>query len=199
MWYPISGSDLPTAPVAGGNNVPIAIKPEDAPAATELQDWIQDEKDLGVDETLSLGFAPFSLDQSGDHRTIVLDAMRYVDKGNIRWGVGVRLTLHAWSEKGAIKGAVALVAAQSSLNLAYTRSTFQILGYNSPDLVNSLPGFVEMTVSSYSDLMKAIEACKIAVMGAKPEDLRPQAIAISLPTPPPSDRPHPWGFHIHHQ
>jgi hypothetical protein len=103
----------------------------------DLQDWIQSEKDLSVAETLSLGFAPFSLDQSGDHRTIVLDAMRYTDKDKVRWGVGARLTLHAWSETGTIKGAVALVASQASLNLVYTRTKFQVIGYNSPDLVNS--------------------------------------------------------------
>jgi hypothetical protein len=199
MWYPIDGSSLPTDPVAGGNNVALAIKPEDAPPATDLQDWIQSEKDLDVAETLSLGFAPFSLDQSGDHRTIVLDAMRYTDKDNVRWGVGGRLTLHAWSETGSIKGAVALVAAQASLNLAYTRSTFQILGYNNPDLVKSLPGFEEMTVSNYADLMKSIDACKNAVMSADPADLRPQPVAVSLPAPPPAESPHRWHFHIHHQ
>jgi hypothetical protein len=200
MWYPIDGTDLPTASVVGGNNVPVAIKPEDAPSGTELQDWIQSERDLNVAETLSLGFAPFSLDQSGDHRTIVLDAMRYADKDKIRWGVGARLVLHAWSESGTIKGAVALVAAQASLNLAYTRSTFQILGYNNPDLVKVLPGFEEMTVSNYAILMKAIDVCKDAVMGAAAEDLRPQPIAISLPPPPQSpDSLHPWHFHIHHQ
>lgn len=200
MWYPIDGSDLPAMPVAGGNNVPVAIKPEDAPSATDLQDWIQSEKDLSISESLSLGFAPFSLDQSGNHRTIVLDAMRYTDKDQVRWGVGARVTLHAWSETGNIKGAVALVAAQASLNLVYTRATFQVLGYNSPDLVKSLPGFEEMTVSNYADLMKAIDSCKNAVMGAAPEDLRPQPIAISLPPPPPPDEsPHHWHFHIHHQ
>ena len=95
MWYPIDGTDLPAAPAADGNNVPVAIKPEDAPPAADLQDWLQSEKDLSIAETLSLGFAPFSLDQSGNHRTIVLDAMRYTDKDNVRWGVGARLTLHA--------------------------------------------------------------------------------------------------------
>jgi len=201
MWYPIDGSDLPTAPVAGGNNVPVAIKPEDAPPATDLQDWIQSEKDLSISESLSLGFAPFSLDQSGNHRTIVLDAMRYTDKDQVRWGVGARVTLHAWSETGNIKGAVALVAAQASLNLVYTRATFQVLGYNSPDLVKNLPGFEEMTVSNYADLMKAIDACKNAVMGAAPENLKPQPIAISLapPPPPPDEGPHHWHFHIHHR
>jgi hypothetical protein len=139
MWYPIDGSDLPTAPVTGGNNVAVAIKPEDAPPVTDLQDRIQSEKDLGVAGALSLGFASFSLDQSGNHRTIVPDAMRYTDKDKVRWGVGARLTLQAWSETGSIKGAVALVAAQASLNLAYTRATFQILGYNSADLVKILP------------------------------------------------------------
>ena len=69
MWYLIDGSNLPSAPIAGGDNVPIA-------------------------------------------------------------------------------GAVALMAAQASLNMAYTRATFQILGYNSPDLVKSLPSFEEMTVSN---------------------------------------------------
>lgn len=201
MWYPIDGTDLPAAPAADGNNVPVAIKPEDAPPAADLQDWLQSEKDLSIAETLSLGFAPFSLDQSGNHRTIVLDAMRYTDKNNVRWGVGARLTLHAWSESGDIKGAVALVAAQASLNLVYTRTTLQVLGYNSPDLVKSLPGFEEMTVSNYADLMKAIDTCKNAVMGAAPEDLRPQPIAISLPPPPPPPDagPHHWHFHIHRQ
>jgi hypothetical protein len=199
MWYPIDGSDLPTAPVADGNNMPVAVKPEDAPPAADLQDWIQSESDLSIGESLSLGFTPFSLDQSGNHRTIVLDAMRYTDKNNVRWGAGARLTLHAWSETGTIKGAVALVAAQASLNLVYTRATFQILGYNSPDLVKILPGFEEMTVSNYADLMKAIDACKNAVMSAAPEDLRPQAVAISLNPPPPDDSPHHWHFHIHHR
>lgn len=200
MWYPIDGSDLPATAAADGTSVPIAIKPGDAPPATDLQDWIQSEKDLSIAETLSLGFAPFSLDQSGDHRTIILDAMRYTDKDNVRWGVGARLTLHVWSEADKIKGAVALVAAQASLNLVYTRTSLQILGYNSPDLVKSLPGFEEMTVSSYADLMKAVDTCKNAVMGADPKDLRPQPIAISLRPPPPQDNnPHHWPFHIHHK
>jgi hypothetical protein len=54
MWYPIDGSALPTAPVAEGNNVPVAIKPEDAPAAAELTNWDQAEKDLDISQTLSL-------------------------------------------------------------------------------------------------------------------------------------------------
>jgi hypothetical protein len=41
MWYPIDGNDLPRAPVEDGNNVAVAIKPEDAPSAAELADWIQ--------------------------------------------------------------------------------------------------------------------------------------------------------------
>lgn len=199
MWYPIDGGDLPTEPVEGGNNVPLAIKPEDAPAATELADWIQTEKDLSMAETLTLGFAPFSLDESGDHRTIVLDAMRYVDKDRIRWGVGVRFTLHAWSDTGSIKGSVALVAAQASLNLAYTRATFQVIGYNSPDLVKILPGFEEMSVSNYADLMKSLDACRALVLDADPANLRPTAVAASLSVPPPADKPHHWGFHIFHR
>jgi hypothetical protein len=199
VWYPIDGSDIPSSAVAEGSNVAIAIKPEDAPPATELNDWIQSEKDLDIDETLTLGFAPFSLDQAGKHRTIVLDAMRYTDKGNVRWGVGGRLTLHVWSENDDIKGAVALVAAQASLNMVYTRSTFQVLGYNSPDLVSKLPGFDEMSVSNYTVLMQAIDVCKNAVMGAPAEDLRPQPIAVSLPAPPPGGKPRHWGFHIHHK
>jgi hypothetical protein len=200
MWYPIDGNGISAAPAAEGNNVPVAIKPTDAPPATELRDWVQSEKDLDVSETLSLGFAPFSLDQSGNHRSLILDAMRYADKDNIRWGVGARLILHAWSETATIKGSVALVAAQASLNLVYTRTTFLVLGYDSPDLVKSLPGFEEMTVSNYANLMKAIDACKNAVMAAAPEDLRPQPIAAALSAPQPSgDGPHPWHFHIHHQ
>jgi hypothetical protein len=197
MWYPIDGGSLSAEPKAGRDNVPVAAKPADTPAATELQDWIQSEKDLTVSEALSLGFAPFSLDQSGKHRTVVLDAMRYVDKGNIRWGVGARLTLQAWSESGNIKGAVALVAAQASLNLVYTRTTFQVQGYSSPELANSLPGFQEMTVSEYAGLMKAIDTCKNAVMGAQPADLRPQPVAVFLPEPSPDDEPRPWHFHVH--
>jgi hypothetical protein len=199
MWYPIDGGDLPDAPVEGGNNVPVSIKSGDAPAATELADWIQTEKDLSMAETLSLGFAPFSLDETGDHRTIVLDAMRYVDKDRIRWGVGVRFTLHAWSETGSIKGSVALVAAQASLNLAYTRATFQVLGYNSPDLVKSLPGFEEMSVSNYADLMTSLDTCRSIVLEADPASLRPTAVAVSLPVPPPPGKPHHWGFHLFHQ
>jgi hypothetical protein len=199
MWYPIDGSNLAAAPVPGGNNRPVAIKPADAPPAADLRDWVQSEKDLAISETLSLGFAPFSLDQSGNHRTIVLDAMRYTDKDNVRWGAGSRLTLHAWSETGKVKGAVALVAAQASLNLVYTRTTFQVLGFDSPELVKSLPGFEEMTVSKYSDLLKAIDTCKNAVMGAAPEDLTPQPIAVFLPVPPPDGHPHHWHFHVHHQ
>jgi hypothetical protein len=200
MWYPIDGSSLPAAPGPEGTTAPITIKAEDAPSATDLVDWIQSEKDLDISQTLSLGFAPFSLDESGDHRTIVLDAMRYADKDNVRWGVGARLVLHAWTETGTVKGAVALVAAQASLNLAYTRATFQILGYNSPDLVQSLPGFEEMTVSNYADLMKAIDACRNAVMGAPPEKLSPQPTAVNLPPPPPPPgSPSHWPFHIHHR
>jgi hypothetical protein len=200
LWYPIDGTGISAAPVADGNNVPVAIKTADAPPATDLRDWIQSEKDLDVSESLSLGFTPFSLDQSGNHRSVVLDAMRYTDKDSIRWGVGARLILHAWSENTSIKGSVALVAAQASLNLAYTRTTFLVLGYDSPDLVKSLPGFEEMTVSNYADLMKAIDACKTAVMTAAPEDLRPQPIATALPPPRPSaNHPHPWHFHLHHQ
>jgi hypothetical protein len=136
IWYPIDGSSISATPAA----------------------------DLDVSESLSLGFTPFSLDQSGKHRSLVLDAMRYADRDNVRWGVGARLILHAWSETASIKGSVALVAAQASLNLAYTRTTFLVLGYDSPDLVKSLPGFEEMTVSNYTNLMKAIDACKDAVM-----------------------------------
>jgi len=84
MWYPIDGESLPVEPKAGSDNVPVAARPADAPAAEELQDWIQSEKDLMLSEALSLGFAPLSLNQGGTHRTIVLDAMRYVDMGNVR-------------------------------------------------------------------------------------------------------------------
>lgn len=203
MWYPFNGGDLPTDSLEGANNVPVAIKPEDAPKADELVDWIQSEKDLDVDQTSKLGFATFSLDESGDHRTIVLDAMRYVDKGNVRWGVGMRLTLHAWSEKSSIQGSVALVAAQASLNMAYTRATFEVLGCKSPDLSKNYPGFEEMTVSNYAKLMKSLDDCRNALnsaIAAGTADLRPEPIAISLPAPPPEDRSSIWKlFHIHHQ
>jgi hypothetical protein len=198
MWYPIDGTDLPRSPIPGGNNVPISIKPEDAPGAADLKDWIQTEKDLSIDESLSLGFAPFSLNQSGNHRTIVLDAMRYADKDNIRWGVGVRFVLHAWTEKGDIKGSVALVAAQASLNLAYTRTTVQVLGYQPADLAKLLPGFEEMSVSNYADLMKALDAVRTDVLGADPANLTPRPIAVSVTIPPPVDKQHHWVFHFHH-
>lgn len=198
MWYPIDGNDLPRSPVPDGNNIAIAIKAEDAPSAADLDDWTQSEKDLSVDESLSLGFAPFSLDQSGNHRTIVLDAMRYVDKDRIRWGAGVRFILHAWTESGDVKGSVALVAAQASLNLAYTRSSVQILGYHAPDLAKELPGFEEMSVSNYAALMKAIDAVRNAVLDADPTALTPTAIAVSVVVPPPPEKHH-WGlFHLHH-
>lgn len=203
MWYPIGSSDFPAAPVEGSDNVAVAIKPEDAPKGDELSDWVQSEKDLDVEESLKLGFAPFSLDQSGDHRTIILDAMRYVDKGNVRWGVGMRLSLHAWTEKGSVQGSVALVAAQASLNLAYTRASFQVLGCKSPDLTSNYPGFEEMTVSSYAKLMKSLDACRNALnaaVAAGTADLRPEPIAVSLPAPPPKqDGSSHWPFHIHHQ
>ena len=198
MWYPIDGSNLPAGPAAGEHNVPVAVRPADAPAAADLQDWIQDEKDLVVSEALTLGFAPASLTQSGNHRTIILDAMRYADKDNTRWGVGARLILHAWSEAGNIRGAVALVAAQASLNLVFTRTTFQVMGYSSPDLARSLPRFEEMTVSNYTGLMKAIDTCKNAVMSASPDQLRPQPVAVFVPAPPPGEGTRRWSLRIHH-
>jgi hypothetical protein len=200
MWYPIDGGGLPSEPVEGGNNISVSIKLENAPPATDLADWIQTEKDLDLGHALTLGFAPFSLDEKGDHRTIVLDAMRYVDKENVRWGVGVRFVLHAWSESGTIKGSVALVAAQASLNMAYTRATFQVLGYTAPDLAQILPGFEEMSVSNYAELMKALDKCREAVLAAPAERLRLEPVAVSLPVPPPKDEPHhgPWYiFHRH--
>jgi hypothetical protein len=198
MWYPTGGGNLSEAPDEEADNVAVAIRSEDAPSADELVDWIQTEKDLSVTEALSLGFAPFNLDESGDHRTIVLDAMRYVDKGNVRWGVGVRFVLHAWSETTSVKGAVALVAAQASLNLAFTRTTLQVIGCKSPDLVKRLPGFEEMTVSNYADLMKSLDACRNTVYAAAAADLRPTPIAVSIPGPSPGDEQH-RGFHIHHR
>lgn len=198
MWYPTGGGNLPEAPSEGADNVAVAIRPEDAPSADELVDWIQTEKDLSVTEALSLGFAPFNLDESGDHRTIVLDAMRYVDKGNVRWGVGVRFVLHAWSETTSVKGAVSLVAAQASLNLAYTRATLQVIGCKSPDLVKRLPGFDEMTVSNYGNLMKSLDAVRDEVYSAAAADLRPTPIAVSVPGPSPRNGQH-RGFHLHHR
>jgi hypothetical protein len=197
VWYPFDGSGLPNAPVDGGNNVAITIKPEDVPKAEELSNWVQSEKDLDLNQTLSLGFAPFSLDEKGDHRTIVLDVMRYVDKGNVRWGVGIRFTLHAWTDDGNVKGSVALVAAQATLNMAYTRATFQVLGYDSPDLQDSFPGFEEMSVSNYAQLMKSIDACRTEIGKASLDELRPQPIAISAPVPPQEGKLHRWHWHLH--
>jgi hypothetical protein len=197
MWYPIDGAGLPTDPGPGGNNVPLAIKPEDAPEATDLVNWIQSESDVDVAHTASLGFAPFEFDASGDHRTIVLQAMLYTDKNNVRWGVGCRLILHAWTERGTLKGTVSLVAAQASLDIASTRATFQILGYDSPELVNSLPGFEVMNVENYAKLMKAIDRCRNAVEGAPRTDLKPQPLEVFLPDPTPTPEPRrfPW---LHH-
>ena len=199
MWYPINGSDFPAEPVEGGSNVAVAIRPEDAPSVDELVNWVQSEKDLNVKQTLSLGFAPFSLDESGDHRTIVLDVMRYVDKGNVRWGVGLRFTLHAWTDQGTIK-------ARSRWSRHRHRLTWRTLGRPSRSSVASLlictknfPGFEEMTVSNYAKLMKSLDACRDALDAAAPADLRPTAVAVSLPAPPPNDEPHHWGIHIHHQ
>jgi len=198
MWYPLGVTDLPMSPVEGANNVPIAIKDGDAPPAAKLTNWIQTEKDLSVEETLALGFAPFSLDESGNHRTIVLDAMRYCEKGNVRWGVGVRFTLHAWSETGTIKGSIALVAAQASLNLAYTRASLQVLGYQKPDLAKLLPSFDEMNVSKYGGLMQSLDACRDIVLSADVADLTPCPIAVAIELPSAKDKTH-WPFHIHHQ
>jgi hypothetical protein len=198
MWYPIDGSDFPDGPTGEGSNVAVAIKPEDAPKADELASWVQSEKDLTKQETLSLGFAPFKLDEAANQRTIVLDVTRYADKGNVRWGVGLRLTLHAWASQGTIQGSVALVAAQASLNLVYTRASFQVLGCKSSDLIKNFPGFEEMTVSNYPKLLQSLDACRNALDGAAPEDLIPVPIAISVPAPPPNE-PHDLGFHIHHR
>lgn len=195
MWFPVNGLDLPTEPSSDRANLAVSIKPKDAPRATELKDWIQTEKDLSVAETLSLGFAPFSMDESGSHRTIVLDAMRYCDKDRVRWGVGLRFILHAWSETTTVKGSVALVAAQASLNMVYTRATLQILGCDLPRLAKLLPSFEEMNVSSYADLLKALDQCRDAVLGASPDQLTPTAIAVSIQSPPPEH--HAW-LHIHH-
>jgi hypothetical protein len=195
MWYPLNGSDLPTAAAEGAENVAVSIKPEDAPQPDALIDWIQTEKDLSVDETLSLGFAPFSFDESGNHRTIVLDAMRYCERNKIRWGVGIRFVLHAWSENTTVKGSVALVAAQASLNMAYTRATFQVVGCGDPGIGKLLPNFEEMSVSSYADLMKAIDACRDAVLSSPSEKLVPTPIAISLPSPTVKPRSR---WHLHH-
>ena len=58
----------------------------------------------------------------------------------------------------------------------------------------------EMTVSNYADLMKAIDPCRNAVMGAPPENLSPQPVAVNLPPPPPPPgSPSHWPFHIHHR
>jgi len=197
MWYPIDGGDFSEGPTGEGNNVAIAIKPEDAPKVDELASWVQSEKDLTKEETLSLGFAPFKLDEAANQRTIVLDVTRYADKGNVRWGVGLRFTLHAWASQGTIQGSVALVAAQCSLNLVYTRASFQVLGCKSSDLTKNFPGFEEMSVSNYPKLLQSLDACRNALDTAAPEDLIPVPIAISVPAPPPNE-PH-RGFHIHHQ
>src|SRR5690348_7673962 len=110
MWYPVDGNDFPDEPSGENHNVPVSIRPEDAPKVDELASWVQSEKDLSKEETLSLGFAPVKLDEAANQRTIVLDVTRYADKGNVRWGVGLRFTLHAWTSKGSIQGSVALVA-----------------------------------------------------------------------------------------
>jgi hypothetical protein len=74
-----------------------------------------------------------------------------------------------------------------------------VIGCNSSDLIKDLPGFEEMTVSNYASLMKALDACRDAVNSASATDLRPTVIAVSLPAPPPKDKPHHWLFHLHHQ
>jgi hypothetical protein len=124
--------------------------------------------------------------------------MKYVDKDKIRWGAGIRFTLHAWSEKGDVKGSVALVAAQASLNLVYTRAAVQILGYASPDLAKDLPGFEEMSVSNYADLMKTLDAVRNAVLGADATSLTPCPIAVSVDIPPPAEEDQRGWFHMHH-
>jgi len=199
MWYPIDGGSLPSEQVEGGNNIALSLEPDKAPPATDLSDWIQTEKDLDLSHALTLGFAPFSIDEQGDHRVIVLDAMRYVDREDVRWGVGVRFTLHAWAESGTIKGSVALVAAQASLNLAYTRTTFQVLGYTCSDLAKSLPGFEEMSVSNYAQLMKALDKCRAIVLDAAAENLKLEPVAVSLPVKPPEDKPHHGPWHLFHR
>jgi hypothetical protein len=74
----------------------------------------------------------------------------------------------------------------------------QILGYQSPELAKALPGFEEMSVSQYAALMKSLDAVKVVIMNADPAQLTPTPVAVSLAIPPPADRPHHWGFHIHH-
>jgi hypothetical protein len=202
VWYPIDEENLPHEPHSGdgANNVQIDLSSPPDLSKSPLSDLVQEERDLDISEALSLGFAPFSLDQNGDHRTIILDYMRYVDILPVRWGVGLRLVLQAWSETATIKGTVALVAAQASLNLAYTRSTFQILGYKGTDL--RPPGFGEMTVSNYPDLIKAIDLCRDTIGQCSADDASkfdPKPIAVSLSAPQADAvRPHRGPFHIFH-
>jgi hypothetical protein len=113
-----------------------------------------------------------------DHRTIVLDAMKFKEVDNVRWGVGLRFTLHAWTEKGSVEGSIALVAAQASLNMASTRSEFKIIGFDAANVSDKLPSFGEMTVDSYADLLKSLDACEKAITSAKPEDLHPHPVAV---------------------
>jgi hypothetical protein len=199
MWYPVDGDDFPDQPSEDGHNVPISINPADAPNVVDLASWVQSEKDLSADETLSLGFTPVKLDEAANQRTIVLDVTRYADKGNIRWGVGMRFTLHAWTSNGSIQGSVALVAAQASLNLVFTRASFQILGGgNVPGLTKFFPKFEEMSVSNYPKLMESLDACRDALDAADAATLVVMPIAVSIPKPPPSATHH--GIHVfHHQ
>lgn len=203
MWYPIDDVNLPEDPHDDPNASNVELNLDSPPDITTkpLSSLVESEKDLDISHTLALGFAPFSLDEKGDHRTIILDYMRYVDVHPIRWGVGMRFVLHAWSDSGTVKGSVALVAAQASLNMVYTRATFQVIGYKGQDL--ELPGFEEMSVTSYPDLLKAIDACDATIGKCAPNDvalLDPKPIAVSLTSPKPDDiRPHRGPFHLFHR
>jgi hypothetical protein len=156
---------------------------------------------MDASEALDLGFAPVKVDEKGEHRTIILDAMKFADVDNVRWGVGLRFTLHAWSLTASVEGSVPLVAAQATLNIAFTRMEFEIIGMDVSSIASSLPGFEEMNVSSYSDLMIAIDRCRGALLTAQPDQLKPHPVAVFVQATPNAD--HGSGVHwpklLHHR
>ena len=194
MWLPINGGACPAIHFPSGD-VAVKIDLGQAPKGRDLLDWQQFERDLDLAQAVDLGFAPISVSEQSDHRTIVLDALKCVDENNVRWGVGLRFVLEAWTVSGSVKATIALVAAQASLNLAYTRASFDTLGIDPSLLSGDLPGFEEMSVSSYGDLMKAIDACRSDILKASPDELTPRPVAVLVEAPMPAAGPeqhHRW-------
>jgi hypothetical protein len=185
MWQPVNYDAEPTASatadaVAAGTTIP---------KGAELDSWSQETFCLSRSAAMTLGFSIASIDAKGEQRVFVAEASRYKEvpaadgKTRLRYGVALRLVVHAVDFEGHASLSLPVLAAKVSFGQAQASTSLLLRGYVGHQI--ALPEFSVLTVENYGQWIKSVSDME-TIFNADVDGISPVLLA-KLPLEPDED------------